>query len=196
LTLGPSEGEEPFSLHGYADADWGNDTDTRKSTSGHVFLAGRGAISWYSKRQPTIALSTTEAEYISLCASVQEALFLRSLLKEVNIPLPPSPTPITIYEDNQSCMALAANPVHHARTKHIDIKYHFIRDHIDKGDIDVIYCSTKDMVADVLTKPLARRLRGTRKGAGSRPRRIRDPLRRNKNDFVVGDLRRTMVPHA
>ena len=64
--------------------------------------------------------------------------------------------PITILEDNQSCMALAANPIHHARIKHIDIKYHFIRDHIDKEDINIAYCPTKEMVADVLMKPLAR----------------------------------------
>jgi len=157
LTLGPSDANNSFNLYGYADADWANDVDTRKSTSGYTFYAGSGAISWCSKRQPTITLSTAEAEYIALCASVQEALWLRSLLEEVQYPLfLSSKKPTTILEDNQSCIALAANPVHHARTKHIDIKYHFIRDYIDKGDIDVVYCPTKEMVTDVLTKPLAR----------------------------------------
>jgi len=154
LTLGPST-EGSFDLHRYADADWGNDVDTRKSTTGYVFYVGSGAISWCSKRQSTIALSSTEAEYTALCASVQEAIWLRSLLEEVKYPCY-TLTPTTIYEDNQSCIALAGNPVHHARTKHIDIKCHFIRDHADKEDINIVYCPTKEMVADVLTKPLPR----------------------------------------
>jgi len=151
LVLGPTEG--PF-LYGYTDADWGNDIDTRKSTTGYVFYARSGAISWCSKRQSTIALSSTEAEYIALCTSVQEAIWIRSLLVEVNYSSFDSTVPTTVYEDNQSCISLAANPIYHARTKHIDIKYHFIRDHTDK-DINIVYCPTKEMVADVLTKPLA-----------------------------------------
>ena len=148
--------KNPFDLYGYADANWRNDVDTQKSTTSYVFYARRGAISWYLKRQPIIALSMMEAEYIALCASVQEALWLCSLLEEVNYPLFSLKVPTMIFEDNQSCIALVRNPIQHARTKHIDIKYHFIRDHTDKGEIDIIYCSTKEMVADILMKPLPR----------------------------------------
>src|SRR5208282_728635 len=97
-----------------------------------------------------------EAEYITLCASVQEALWLHSLLEEIKYPLFSLKVPTTIFEDNQSCIALAGNPIQYARTKHIDIKYHFIRDHSDKGDIDIIYCSIKEIVADILMKSLPR----------------------------------------
>ena len=152
LTLGSQD--KDLNLRGYADADWGNDVDTRKSTSGFTFLAGNGAISWCSKRQSTIALLTMEAEYITLCASVQEAVWLRSLLAEIKYRRFSSEMPTTIFEDNQSCIALATNPVHHARTKHIDIKCHFIRDHADKEDIDIMYCPMEEMVADVLMKLL------------------------------------------
>ena len=96
-----------------------------------------------------------EAEYITLCTYVQEAIWLRSLLKEVNYTSSALAMPTTIYEDNQSCIALAGNPIHYARTKHIDIKCHFIRDHTNK-DVSIVYCPTKEMVADILTKPLAR----------------------------------------
>src|SRR5208282_2629348 len=134
LVLGCSNVEETFNLYGYADADWGNDVDTRKSTTGYVFYTGRGAISWHSKRQPTITLSTMEAKYIALCTSIQEVLWLCSLLEEVKYPLFSSKVPTMIFEDNQSYIALTTNPVQYTRTKHIDIKYHFIRDHTDKRD--------------------------------------------------------------
>ena len=100
LTLGNADDQASFDIYGYADADWGTDPETRKSTTGYVFFAGRGAISWCSKRQPTIALSTTEAEYMALCTSVQEALWLRSLLREVQYEYPSSKKPTMIFEDN------------------------------------------------------------------------------------------------
>ena len=101
LTLGYSNDiKEPFDLYRYADANWGNDVDTRKSTTGYVFYARRGAVCWCSKRQPIIALSTMEAKYITLCTSVQEALWLCSLLEEVKYPLFSSKVPTMIFEDN------------------------------------------------------------------------------------------------
>jgi len=140
-------------LVGYSDANWGNDLDTRKSTTGYLFLFSGGAISWSSKRQSTVALSTTEAEYMAITHATKEAVWLRTLLKELGYEQTGA---TTIYEDNQSCISLAKNPVHHARTKHIDIQHHFIREKVESKEIDVVYMPTDDMVADALTKPLPR----------------------------------------
>ena len=140
-------------MHGYADADWAGDTDDRKSVSGFVFMLSGTAISWRSKKQTTVALSTAEAEYVSLAAAAQEAIWLRLLLKTLG---QDTANVIKIYEDNNSAICIAKNPVTHARTKHIDIKYHFIRDQIDRQVLEVDYCCTQEMVADILTKPLAK----------------------------------------
>src|SRR5271163_474887 len=141
-------------LVGYCDANWGNEINSRKSTSGYLFYLGGGVISWSSKRQPTVALSSTEAEYMALTHATKEAMWLRSLLKELEFGEEEYITATTIYEDNQSSIALAKNPVHHARTKHIDIQHHFIREKVDSKEIELIYLPTDDMHADTLTKPL------------------------------------------
>ena len=99
-----------------------------------------------------MALSSTEAEYMALSQAVKEAVWLRRLLKELGVIWNNEPT--TILEDNQSAIALGKNPVHHSRTKHIDIRYHFIRELIEKKEIDVVYMPTEKMVADALTKGL------------------------------------------
>ncbi|TPX52374.1 hypothetical protein PhCBS80983_g06488 [Powellomyces hirtus] len=149
-------GGNNVTLHGYSDADWGNNIIDRRSITGYLFCIGNaGPVTWASKRQPTVALSSTEAEYMALSFATQETIWLRSLLRKLQIPeyLNESARPTTIYEDNQSCISLAMNPVHHARTKHIDIRHHFIRDHVDK-EIHLEYLPTAEMVADSLTKPL------------------------------------------
>jgi len=110
------------SLIGYSDADWAGDMDSRHSTTGKLFVMSGAAISWLSRKQPVIALSTSEAEYIALCAATQEVIWLRRLLTGFKAP-PERPT--TIREDNQSAIAIAKNPVSHARTKHIDDKISF-----------------------------------------------------------------------
>ena len=108
-----------------------------------------GPISWLSKKQSVVALSTSEAEYVVLSLATQEAIWIRRLLTELNI----STKPVMLMEDNQAAIAIARNPVAHARTKHIDIRYHYaLRDHI----IHVHYCPTSDMLADLLTKPLSK----------------------------------------
>ena len=140
---------------GYSDADWGGDLDDRKSTSGYLFQVGGGAVSWRSKKQTCVALSTAEAEYIALAAAAQEALWLRQLTAEFkmsDVPLEAT----TIHEDNQSTISMAKNPQFHGRTKHIAIKYHFIRDLVSDGVVELKYCPTKQMVADLLTKGLPR----------------------------------------
>lgn len=146
LTLG-GDAEQP--LLGYSDAD-GMSTEGRQAISGYAFLIG-GAISWSSKRQDIVAQSTSEAEYVALSHAAKEALWLRSFLHEVwRMPLDPT----TILSDNQSAIALAKDDRYHARTKHIDIRFHFIRYHIEHGNLLVTYCPTDDMVADTLTKAL------------------------------------------
>jgi hypothetical protein len=135
---------------GYADASYAED-EGRKSRSGHVFLMAGAAVTWRSKKQATVSLSSTEAEYIALSEATMEAIWLRQLLKELHVPTSRS---TTIMQDNMSTIAIATNPVHHNRTKHIDVKHHFIREHIDRKDIALVYCPTNDMIADIMTKPL------------------------------------------
>ncbi|XP_069361062.1 uncharacterized protein [Maniola hyperantus] len=137
---------------GYADADHAGDRD-RRSYSGSVFLCQGGAICWNSQKQKTIALSTAEAEYVSLSEAAKEAVFLRRFMAELT--RKPCEA-ITLYTDSQSAMAIAQNPVHHQRTKHIDVRYQFIREAIENGEISLIYKETSRMVADVLTKGLMR----------------------------------------
>ena len=141
-------------LTGYSDADWAGDLDDRHSTSGNLFVMTGGAVSWMSKKQATVALSTTEAEYVALCSATQEAIWLRRLLGDLDGDLVNGPT--RILGDNQGAIAIGQNPVAHARTKHIDIKHHFVREAIHMGTIHLQYCSTTEMVADLLTKPLCK----------------------------------------
>jgi len=134
---------------GYSDADWAGDVGDRKSTSGYVFLLGGAAVSWKSTKQTTVALSTAEAEYVALSTASQEAIWLQQLLSDLSGKVVET---MTIFEDNQSTICLARNQSVHGRTKHIDIKYHFIRDLVEAGRIELSYCATENMVADILTK--------------------------------------------
>ena len=121
LALKYCKDEKP--VIGFTDADWGGDLDDRCSTTGNVFLLAGGAISWLSKKQAVVALSTAEAEYVSLSMATQEVLWLLKLFADLQVPT----EQIVIMEDNQGAIALARNPVAHSRTKHIDIRFHFIR---------------------------------------------------------------------
>lgn len=138
-------------LTGYTDADWGGDEENRRSTSGYVFSKMGGAISWNCKRQEVVALSTCEAEYIALSRTTQEALWWQQMLKQVygDIQVP-------ILCDNQSAICVARNQGYNPRTKHISIRYHFVREALDRGDISLDYVSTKQQPADGFTKPLTR----------------------------------------
>jgi Reverse transcriptase (RNA-dependent DNA polymerase) len=135
----------------YVDASWGDDPDTGRSTTGYVVMMAGGAISWGSKLQQTVALSSTEAEYMALCAATQEAIHVRRLVGDLGIELK---EPTIIYEDNQGCIAISKNPVDHKRTKHINLRYHFTRERIESGDIKVEYMATEHQLADLMTKPL------------------------------------------
>lgn len=153
MDVGLCLGGKDIALKGYCDADWAGDASDRRSTTGYVFMLGNGAISWNSKRQPTIALSTTEAEYMAASQCCREAFWLRQLLADVGLAQVDA---TRIMCDNQGCIALAKNPTHHSRTKHIDVQHHFIREKIEDEVIHLEYCSTQNMVADVLTKALTR----------------------------------------
>lgn len=140
-------------LLGYSDADFANDIQTRRSVSGYLFKINGSIVTWCSQRQPTVSLSTTEAEYISLSLSVKEVLWLQCLLYDI---CDFQVKPTTMFIDNQSAIRLCHNPEFHKRTKHIDIKYHFVREKFQEGFINVEYVSTKDQLADILTKALSK----------------------------------------
>ncbi|PKU70985.1 Retrovirus-related Pol polyprotein from transposon TNT 1-94 [Dendrobium catenatum] len=140
-----------LTLTTYTDADWASDHTDRKSVSGFCSYLGNTLISWTVKKQQTVAKSTTEAEYRSLSAAVSEVLWLRRLAHELRIT---QHSPTTIYCDNISAIAIAKNPVFHARTKHIEIDFHFTRQHIEDGNIIIEHISSANQVADALTKAL------------------------------------------
>ncbi len=141
-------------LVGYSDASYAEDKRDRKSTSGYTFVANGGAISWKSNKQPTVTLSSCEAEYIALANAAKEAMWLKSLCREVD--REERNEPIIIYEDNQSTIMFANNPIQSERTKHIEVKYHYIRERVAEGKIKVKYVPTADQVADIFTKSLCR----------------------------------------
>jgi hypothetical protein len=141
-------------LTGYSDADWAGDHDTRRSTSGYVFNVGSGAISWSSKRQPTVALSSCESEYVGQTNAIKEAIWLRRFLSQIKPDQFNTIAATVIFCDNQGAIALTKNPVFHSRTKHIDIHQHFGREKVQSGEVELTYTPTELQVADGLTKAL------------------------------------------
>ncbi|KAG0598392.1 hypothetical protein M758_12G069100 [Ceratodon purpureus] len=145
------EGSE---LQGFTDADWAADAHDRKSTTGFVFFLGSTPITWNSRKQPTVALSSTESEYMALTERTKEAVWLRCLLGEIHALNRKTPT--TIHGDNQGSLNLAHNPIYHGRTKHIEVRHHFIMEKIQSGEINLEFTPTIDQLADILTKALGR----------------------------------------
>ena len=131
--------EGSLGLTGYSDADWAGDRDAQCPTSGMTFLLQGASITWSSKRQASVALSTVEADYMALSQATQEAVWLQRLLEEVG---ETTSDGTTIMEDNQGAMATAQNPVFHRRTKHIQIRYHYVREAVAEGIIKLVYCPT------------------------------------------------------
>lgn len=139
-------------LRGYSDADFARDVDTRKSTTGYEFVVGEGIVTWKSCRQKTVALSTTEAEFMAACEGAKEAVWLHQLLRDVGCN---QESPPTLHIDNQSAIRLIKNSELHQRTKHIDVRLHFIRQLYESKAILIDYVCSEDQLADMFTKPLA-----------------------------------------
>jgi hypothetical protein len=138
-----------FNITAFSDSSWADDVDTAKSTAGYLVKLNNSMISWKSYKEPVVALSSAEAEYVALTPAIQELLWLHGLLFELGFNTKETPT---IFDDNQSAIAIASNPVHHQRTRHIALRYHFIRDHILKNNVSIQYIHTKLQEADTLTK--------------------------------------------
>ncbi|GKU96667.1 hypothetical protein SLEP1_g9878 [Rubroshorea leprosula] len=170
---------DQFNLFGYSNSDWAGCVDDRRSTSGYAFFLGSDAISWSSKKQASIALSSSEAEHISLIAAACQATWTRRILEDMK-QLQVQPT--KIFCDNQSTIAMKKNPVFHSRTRHIETRHHFIRELVASGGVEVVHCNSKDQVADIFTKPLPLDKFGSDKSLTERyadvifPRKVRNSL--------------------
>lgn len=140
-------------LVGYSDADFAGDIDTRRSTTGYMFSVGNMPVTWCSQRQKLVTLSTTESEYVAAATAAKEVAWLRKLLKDLDCPVD---QPTKLLVDNQSTIKLIRNPEFHKRTKHIDIKFHFIREKVENDELDVAYVCSEYQLADLLTKALPR----------------------------------------
>jgi len=150
---------QPLELSIYADSDWANDPDDRKSISGVVSFLGGSTISHSSKKQSLVALSSMEAEYVALTEATKQGLWLRQLCHDLRIfgdNVLTTPAILMARSDSQSALAAIKNPTHHARTKHFDIRHHFVRDAVENGDIAVSYIPSKENPADIFTKALSR----------------------------------------
>ena len=138
-------------LVGFTDASYANCLDTRCSMSRYCFSLGSGLISWSSRKQKTVSTSTCETKYVAASDSCKETIWLRTLLNAIDIP---QTIPSPLKCDNNAAITLSSDPSFHNRVKHIDIKYHYIRECVDAKALDVVYVNTKDNIADAFTKPL------------------------------------------
>ncbi|KAK0579444.1 hypothetical protein LWI29_021263 [Acer saccharum] len=138
------------SLVGFSDADWAGNCDDRKSTSGGCFFLGNNLVSWFCKKQNSISLSTAEAEYIAAGSGCTQLLWMKQMLVDYGF----NQGTLTLFCDNMSAINISKNPVQHSRTKHIDIRHHFIRELVENKCIVLEHVGTNDQLADLFTKPL------------------------------------------
>jgi len=134
-----------------SDADFSRDNETSRSVSGYVFMLAGAPISWHSTTQPVVALSSMESEYIAACSAAQEAIWLKSVIEELGLGCP---KPLIIQEDNKSTIEFADHPGHHRRSKHIQRRFHYLREQVTEGNIRMKHCKGADNIADIFTKPL------------------------------------------
>jgi hypothetical protein len=146
---------QSLQLTAYSDADWANCVDERKSTSGREFFLGNSLVTWLNKKQGSISLSTTEAEYIDTATCCTQVLWMIQTLADLEVKYT---VPIPIYCDNTSAISVSKNPVLHSKTKHIPIKYHFLREQVTNQIVQVHYIPTSEQIANIFTKPLAKTL--------------------------------------
>lgn len=173
-------GGTDLKLSGFVDADWAGCFDTRRSTTGYAFQINNTTVVWSSRRQPTVASSTVEAEYVAVSEATREALWLRCLLREIGFT---QSGPTEINCDNKGAIRLALNPGTHQRTKHIDIRHHFIRELIDEKVISLQYIATKRQLADILTKGLPK----PRHTENTRDMGIDGPVREGTQESKKGE---------
>lgn len=149
LKLVYTEGED-FKIEGFSDSDYAGDLDRRRSTSGYVFTVGGNTVSWRSCRQSIVTLSSTEAEFVALTEAVKEALWIQGLMKDMGF----EQERVSVWCDSQSAISLSKNNTFHGRTKHVAIKFNFIRDVVEEGDVEVLKIHTSENPADLLTKSI------------------------------------------
>lgn len=140
-----------FQLLAYSNADWANCVDERKSTSGGAFFLGESSVAWLSKKQSSISLSTTEAEYIATATCCTQILWMVQYLADLEVKYF---EPIPIYCDNTSAISVSKNLVLHSKTKHIPVKYHFLRDQVANQVVQLHCIPSTEQIADIFTKPL------------------------------------------
>jgi hypothetical protein len=151
------DGEAQITIKGFVDASWADDQDNRRSTSGYLFFIGGALVAYRSVLQKCVAMSTVHAEYQAASDAVREAFFIFQLLGEVCEVLGIDfAKPVELYEDNQGCILLSQRPANHQRNKHIDLRYHYLREKVKEGVITLLYVTTKEQLADILTKALGR----------------------------------------
>jgi hypothetical protein len=139
------------SIRGYSDADWAADVDTRRSVTGYVIFLNGNPIAWACKKQHTVAMSTTEAEYMAQSAATEELQFIRMFCEEIGVVYT---EPVVLRTDNQTARSIATAEISCSRTKHIDIRHHQVREEVERGQLDVQWVPTEEQIADILTKCL------------------------------------------
>ena len=149
IEYGLSYTPSSISLNAFCDSDWAGCPDDKKSTSGYGVFLGQNLISWSAMKQSVVSRSSIEAEYRFMALDTAELYWLRMLMQELHVSLS---SPPVLWCDNIGAIALASNPIFHARTKHVEVDYHFVRDKVVNRDIQVRYISTQDQVADTFTK--------------------------------------------
>lgn len=145
------KGDGSSKLLAFMDSGYADDLDDRRSTSGYVFMIGSGVVSWSSKKQPVVTLSTTEAEYIAAALCTCQCIWLKRILGKIGME---ENGGTIIHYDNSSAIQLSKYPVFHGESKHIRVRFHFLRDLVNDGAVELRYCNSQEQVADLMTKPL------------------------------------------